>query len=88
MMSSITHLKGGRVIDPVNNTDEIKDLFFMDGIIIKTPEKNLESKVKEVNVEGKIVFPGLVDLRTHLRNVSGGQAENIKTVTAAAPAGG
>jgi dihydroorotase len=88
MMSSITHLKGGRVIDPVNNTDEIKDLFFMDGIIIKTPEKNLESKVKEVNVEGKIVFPGLVDLRTHLRNISGGQAENIKTVTAAAPAGG
>jgi len=46
MMSSITHLKGGRVIELVKNTDEINALVLMDGIIIKTTEKNYESKVK------------------------------------------
>jgi dihydroorotase len=87
-MSITTYLKGGRVIDPVNNTDEIKDLYFRNGKITMPPQDDSETKIKEINVEGKIVFPGLVDLRNHLKNISGGQAENIKTGTKAAAAGG
>ena len=85
---SVTYLKGGRVIDPVNNTDEIKDLYFENGKIINFSQKDSAKKVKEVNVEHKIVLPGLVDLRCHLKNISGGQAENISTGTKAAAAGG
>ena len=76
---SVTYLKGGRVIDPVNNIDEIKDLYFENGKFIEFSEKNFSKKVKKINVEVKIVLPGLVDLRCHLKNISGGQAENITT---------
>ena len=85
---SITHLKGARVIDPINKTDEIKDLYFEKGKIIRFPEKTSENKILRVNLKGKIIFPGLVDLRCHLKNISGGQAENISTATKAAAAGG
>lgn len=85
---SVTYLKGGRVIDPVNDIDEIKDLYFENGKIIEFSEKDSSEKVRKINVEGKIVLPGLVDLRCHLKNISGGQAENITTGTKAAAAGG
>ena len=46
---SVTYLKGGRVIDPVNNIDEIKDLYFENGKFIEFSEKNFSKKVKKIN---------------------------------------
>jgi dihydroorotase len=59
-------LKGGRVIDPKNNVDAIRDVAIKDGKIAKIavgiPAK---SAIKEVNVAGLYIVPGLIDMHTH-----------------------
>ena len=78
-------LKGGRIIDPSTESDEKRDLYFYDNKIISPKDaKNIEF----IDVTGKIIFPGLVDLRCHINDLSGGNGENIFSVTRAAAAGG
>lgn len=78
-------LKGGRIIDPSTEKDEKGDLYFYDDKIISPKDaKNTEV----IDVTGKIIFPGLVDLRCHINDLSGGNGENIFSVTRAAAAGG
>lgn len=85
---SITCLQGGRVIDPVNGVNNIQDLYFQKEKIIAKPS-NLDSKIiTTIDVSDKIIFPGLVDLRFHLKNITGGQTENILSASHAAAAGG
>ena len=85
---SITCLKGGRVVDPANQTNKIQDLYFEKNKIISFAQIISKKKIKIINVNGKIVFPGLIDLRSHLKNITGGQSENILSGTEAAAAGG
>ena len=85
---SITCLHGGRIVDPANEINEIKDLYFEKNKIISKPPSTSKNKIKNIDVNGKIVLPGLVDLRTHLKNITSGQSENILSGTRAAAAGG
>ena len=85
---SITCLHGGRIVDPANEINKIKDLYFEKNKIISKPPIGSNKKIKKIDVTGKIVMPGLVDLRTHLKNITSGQSENIKSGTRAAAAGG
>ena len=48
-----TLIKNGRVIDPASNTDEIKDILFEDGIILKV-EKDINDNA---DVEQTIIDP-------------------------------
>ena len=78
-------LTGGRIIDPSTESDEKRDLYFYDNKIISPKDaKNTEF----IDVTGKIVFPGLVDLSCHINDLSGGNCENIFSMTRAAAAGG
>jgi len=78
-------LKGARIIDPSIESDEKRDIYFRDNKIISPRDaKNIEY----IDVTGKIIFPGLVDLRCHINDLSGGNGENIFSVTRAAAAGG
>ena len=78
-------LKGGRIIDPSTESDEKRDLFFYDNKIVSPKDaKNIEF----IDVTGKIIFPGLVDLSSHINDLSGGNCENIFSMTRAAAAGG
>ena len=85
---NITCLKGGRIIDPINDVDEIKDLYIKGDIIINVEDVATNEPMDIIDMKGKIVFPGLVDLRSHLKNISGGQSENISSISKAAAAGG
>lgn len=85
---SITCLRGGRVVDPANRTNKIQDLYFEKNKIISFDQIIAKKKIKIIDVNGKIVFPGLIDLRSHLKNITGGQSENILSGTEAAAAGG
>ena len=85
---SITCLKGGRLIDPINEVDEIKDLYIKGERIINIEDVAANTPIDVIDVKGKIVLPGLVDLRSHLKNISGGQSENISSISKAAAAGG
>lgn len=59
-------LKGGRVMDPSQNIDRIADLAIKDGKIAAIEASIDRSRTKrEINVEGLLVTPGLIDLHVH-----------------------
>lgn len=78
-------LKNARVIDPGRNIDSIGDIGVCDGRI----EEPAKLKAPEViDLAGKVLSPGFIDLHVHLRQPGNTQAETIATGTAAAAAGG
>lgn len=85
-------IKNGRVIDPANNVDNIKNIFINKDRINDYPKNTnlLESKrnLKIIDATGMIVVPGLVDIHVHLREPGYEHKETIKTGTLSAAAGG
>lgn len=59
-------IKGGHVIDPKNNIDEVMDVAIDSGKI-KLVAKNISAAnaSQVVNAEGMYVTPGLIDIHTH-----------------------
>jgi dihydroorotase len=80
-------LTGGRVIDPASGRDAVGDLYLHEGKVAD-PAKFPHVKWEEIDVRGKIVAPGLVDVHVHLREPGGSHKETIRTGTRAAAAGG
>jgi dihydroorotase len=64
----MTHLilTGGRIIDPANGRDEIADIAFKDGQVSEIGRALPQAGAKIVDVAGKLVVPGLIDLHTHV----------------------
>ena len=61
-------LKGGRVIDPANGLDKRTDLFVEDGAILAIGKAPPGTQIDStIDVSGKYVLPGLIDLGAHLR---------------------
>jgi dihydroorotase len=82
-------LKGGRVIDPVNGIDGVRDIL-IDGERIARVASNLPADgatVVEVP-DGLVVCPGFIDMHVHLREPGQEHKETIATGTASAVAGG
>src|SRR5262245_7140680 len=60
-------LKGGRVIDPKNNIDEIRDVAIRgDRIAAVSSDIPVSSAGKVIDVAGLYVTPGLVDIHVHV----------------------
>jgi dihydroorotase len=84
-------LTGGRVIDPANRLDTVADLLIINGKITGLgPEATTRApkEIERLDVRGKIVCPGLIDLHVHLREPGQTAKESIATGTAAAARGG
>jgi dihydroorotase len=82
-------LRGGRVIDPSSNRDEVGDVIIRAGRIAGVGRNQGAPDGAEVHdVTGLVVVPGLIDLHTHLREPGQEDRETIATGTAAAAAGG
>jgi dihydroorotase len=85
-MASIL-LQNGRVIDPSQSMDRVTNLLVVDGRIAAfDAQPGGEQSI--INVSGKIVCPGLIDMHVHLREPGREEDETIETGTAAALAGG
>lgn len=82
-------IKGGRVIDPSQNIDDILDVLVENGVI-KQVGKGLQAPadVKVIDASGKYVVPGLVDMHVHLRDPGLEYKEDIISGTKAAVSGG
>ncbi|HKZ17270.1 MAG TPA: dihydroorotase [Geobacteraceae bacterium] len=82
-------IKGGRVVDPAQNIDDVLDVMIVDGVIRELgkglqPERDCEV----ISAEGLLVTPGLIDMHVHLRDPGLEYKEDIVTGTRAAAAGG
>jgi dihydroorotase len=82
-------IKGGRLIDPAHNRDEVLDLLVEGGRIARLG-KNLVAPAgaQVLDATGLIVAPGLVDIHVHLREPGNEGAETIETGTLSAAVGG
>ncbi|WP_446008750.1 dihydroorotase [Candidatus Electrothrix sp.] len=80
-------IKNGRIIDPANSFDDVRDLLIVDGRIAD-PATNIPSDVQEVDASGCWVIPGLIDMHVHLREPGEEYKEDILSGTKAAAAGG
>lgn len=81
-------IKNGRVIDPVNKIDDIRDIL-IDNDKISQVAKNIDLKAdKIIDAKDKIVMPGLVDMHVHLREPGREDEETIFSGTKAALKGG
>jgi dihydroorotase len=59
-------IKGGHIIDPVNNIDKVMDLAIKGGKIAAIKKNIPDAQTKKViNASGLIVSPGLIDMHTH-----------------------
>ena len=60
-------IKGGHVMDPKNNIDEVMDVAIDKEGKIAAVVKNIDPKlaVRVVNAKGLIVTPGIIDMHTH-----------------------
>jgi dihydroorotase len=81
-------LKGGLVLDPASQTEQVMDVRIAGGVIQKMGVGLDAAGARIVDVSGKIVAPGLIDLHVHLREPGGEVHETIRTGSMAAAAGG
>jgi dihydroorotase len=77
-------IKNGRVIDPANNVDEVRDVFVVDGKIAAVAAEDAEV----IDAAGRIVTPGLIDMHVHLREPGRSDKETFATGTLCAARGG
>lgn len=60
-------LKNGYVVDPKNNVEGVKDIAILNGEILEISDDiGLDIGDVEINCEGLLVVPGLIDMHVHL----------------------
>jgi dihydroorotase len=82
-------LKGGRIVDPVNGIDGVRDIL-IDGERIARVASSLPAdgaSVVEIP-DGLVICPGFIDMHVHLREPGQEHKETVATGTASAVAGG
>ena len=81
-------IQGGRVIDPANGIDEIRDVYVSRGMLAASKADFVGEAAAIINAAGLVVAPGLIDLHVHLREPGQSAKETIETGARAAAAGG
>lgn len=82
-------LKGARVVDPSQSLDDVRDVLLADGEV-----RGVEAEIdppdgaRIVDLTGRVVTPGLIDVHVHLREPGQEHKETIATGARAAAAGG
>ena len=69
MTGTITTLKGGRLVDPVNSIDGQVDVQFKNGYVTQVgPDLTVQPGTRVIQVpQGCVVCPGFIDMHVHLR---------------------
>ncbi len=85
-------LKGGRIVDPSRKTEGETDLLIENGKIVRTGKELLKkdslSDAEVIDLNGKLIVPGLIDMHTHLREPGFEYKETIASGSEAAVTGG
>lgn len=82
-------LRGARVVDPSQDLDRICDVLMADGCVAEIAESiDIGEDVEVLELQGKILTPGLIDVHVHLREPGHEYKETIQSGCRAAAAGG
>ncbi len=81
-------LKGGRVVDPASGLEAVRDILVRDGKIARVAEGIAPDGAQVLDLRGKVVTPGFIDMHVHLREPGREDEETMETGSAAAAAGG
>ena len=81
-------LRGGILCDPSSNRNGPGEILIRNGIIEGIAPSLGAVDVPVLELDGKLVLPGLIDMHVHLREPGGEKKETIATGCAAAVAGG
>jgi dihydroorotase len=81
-------LRQGRVVDPANNLDDIRDILIVHGKIEKVASFISAPVEQTIDCKGKVIIPGIVDMHVHLREPGREDKETIASGTKAALKGG
>jgi dihydroorotase len=85
-------LRGGRVVDPSQNLDDVGDVLISEGRIEATGRlgevRRDGDAVETIDCSGFVVSPGFVDVHCHLREPGREEVETIASGARAAAAGG
>jgi dihydroorotase len=81
-------LKNGRLIDPAAQRDEEVDIQITDGTIVAIGKGLKASAAQVVDLKGKIIAPGFIDMHVHLREPGFEYKETVLSGVSAAAAGG
>jgi len=81
-------LRGGRILDPAGERDEVADLWIEGDRIVRRVPGEGDEGARVIEASGCWVVPGFVDLHTHLREPGQEYKEDIRTGGRSAVAGG
>lgn len=81
-------IKGGRVINPSTEMDEIADILIENEKVVKIEKEIQKDADKVMDAAGKYVMPGFIDLHVHFRDPGLTHKEDIYTGMASAAHGG
>lgn len=82
-------IKNGRLLDPTNQIDEITDVFIEDGVVASIGETPSDANIEQtIDASGKIVCPGIIDIRARLREPGQEYKATIRSETYAAAKAG
>lgn len=90
-MNAALLLCGGRILDPVQGLDVVGDLLLDDGKVVAVGPDAASAApagATRIDVKGRVVCPGLIDVHVHLREPGQTAKETIASGTAAAARGG
>src|SRR5687767_5076166 len=80
-------IQNGTVLDPAQNTERKADVLLRDGKVAVVGT-NLGKADRVIDVRGKYVTPGLIDIHVHFREPGDEEEETVASGSAAAVAGG
>ncbi|WP_375740945.1 dihydroorotase [Pseudomonas boanensis] len=84
-----THILGARLIDPASGRDQVTDIFLEAGKVVAFDQAPAAFKAdKQIDAQGLVAAPGLVDLSVALREPGYSRKGNIASETLAAVTGG
>ena len=81
-------LRGGWVVDPAQSLDRRCDLLIEKGRVAAIAPQIEAGDAQVIDLSGKTILPGMIDLHVHLREPGFEEKETIRSGTAAAVVGG